>query len=1336
MFLSYVKVGYVIADTGASRVVCCDKREFVGPIIPTDGSLGGIGEGRAIEGEGDVEWCFQTADGRYVAVILPAYYVPGAKYRLLSPQILCDTLNGTLTRSPNDPLRITWIDSGSKQQVKLEFPFHGQSNVPTLPVYSKGVKIGMIDVLNFTKPIAAPFVTDDANLNLSTAQKILLRLHYRLCHVSFRQVQWLVNHGVFGPSTKSAGNCSVPKCHACELMKAKRRSSKASTSRRTSHSRGALVSEDLSPGQRISVDFFKSPVPGRGRTSVRGSLSSQDNLVGGMIAVDHASSKIFVSFQTAFSSAEAVRSKIAIETQARHQGVVFQNYLGDNDRAFQSVAFQKALASDWQQMRFSGAHAHHQNGKAERSIGTIFSLAGAMMTHAWTRWPERQDSSLWPLAVSHAVHVWNMLPNPSNGLSPEDVFSGSLVPMDRLSRLHVWGCPAYVLDPTVAEGRKLPKWSPRSRRGMFVGYDSHFASSVGLILNPEKRTITPQFHVVYDDWFSTTYSNGPDPPPEWALLFEHSCENHLDPGDDNSDGAVLVPHPSPDWMSEIERLDRLGSTAPPLRPSPLSSSPTTLVEPTRRITVSNASAPPPSPATTTDDLPDSDPPNSVSPLAHRSLGSEFERVAAEQVATEQESVELPETNLSSLDHSPLPLPEPPDQSDQLEPNPPIVRFADTLERTSPSSSPPVPATGILRQEPDAQREARLARQAALLRDAPPRRTRRRRKDKDRQERVPQRRTRSGRIIKPRDIFSPSVGLAALHDELEDRLGLSSLSPSDSLSDLLTSSLGTALAATLGLAAKTSTPDLPSAHDALNGPDADKYIEAMKKEIKQLEEKDTWLIVDRASLPEGANVLPGTWAFRRKRSPDGTVKSHKARFCVRGDRQKEGVDFFETYAPVVSWSTVRLLLTLSVIHDLETRQVDYTNAFVQADLHDDEHVYIELPDYFGSRTEGDVVLKLKKSLYGLKQAPLRWFEWLRNGLIKRGFSQCEHEPCLFSKNGVIILVYVDDCLFFGKNGQILDETIRDLKQEFDLKHEGDVGAFLGIDIVRNDIDGSFTLKQPYLIKKVLDTVGMSECSSARTPANTVPLGRLEDSPEPKCEWNYATVVGMLMYLASNSRPDIAFAVHQCARFSHKARTPHEQAVKRICRYLRGTSDRGLILSPTNRKELIVNCYVDADFAGLWGAESDQSPMCVKSRTGYVLTLNDCPLVWVSKLQTEIALSTMEAEYIALAQAMREVIPTRRMVTYVGEILGLIVDAKPIAKSTVFEDNNGALRLATVPKMTPRSKHIAIKYHFFREHVFNGTVDIEKIDTSNQKADIFTKGLGPEIFERVRELLMGW
>ena len=294
LFLQYVKVGYAIADTGALQVICSDKREFVGPIVPIRGSLGGIGDGRDIKGEGEVEWCFQASDRSYVAVILQAYCVPGAKYRLLSPQILCDTLNGTLTRSPHEPLRITWRNTMTKKKINLTFPFHDESNVPNLPVYSSGVKFGMIDVLNFSKPFAASFVTDDANLNLTLGQKILLRLHYCLCHVSLATVQWLVRKGVFGPSAKSAGNCPLPKCHSsCELMKAKRCSSGAATSRCTLCSQGALVSEDLSPSQRILIDFFKSPVLSRGRTSIRGSLSSNDNLVRGMIAVDHASSKIF-----------------------------------------------------------------------------------------------------------------------------------------------------------------------------------------------------------------------------------------------------------------------------------------------------------------------------------------------------------------------------------------------------------------------------------------------------------------------------------------------------------------------------------------------------------------------------------------------------------------------------------------------------------------------------------------------------------------------------------------------------------------------------------------------------------------------------------------------------------------------------------------------------------------------------------------------------------------------------------------------------------------------------------------------------------------------------------
>jgi hypothetical protein len=133
-----------------------------------------------------------------------------------------------------------------------------------------------------------------------------------------------------------------------------------------------------------------------------------------------------------------------------------------------------------------------------------------------------------------------------------------------------------------------------------------------------------------------------------------------------------------------------------------------------------------------------------------------------------------------------------------------------------------------------------------------------------------------------------------------------------------------------------------------------------------------------------------------------------------------------------------------------------------------------------------------------------------------------------------------------------------------------------------------------------------------------------------DWEYARAVGMLLYLSSNSRPDIQFAVHQCARFTHFPKKSHGEAVKRICRYLAGTARKGVEFNPTKAMEL--DCYVDADFAGLWNHEDDQDPVCVKSRTGYVITLGGCPVLWVSKLQTEIALSTLESEYIALSQAI--------------------------------------------------------------------------------------------------------
>ena len=254
------------------------------------------------------------------------------------------------------------------------------------------------------------------------------------------------------------------------------------------------------------------------------------------------------------------------------------------------------------------------------------------------------------------------------------------------------------------------------------------------------------------------------------------------------------------------------------------------------------------------------------------------------------------------------------------------------------------------------------------------------------------------------------------------------------------------------------------------------------------------------------------------------------------------------------------------------------------------------------------------------------------------------------------------------------------------------------------------------------------------AATSPIGADLTGERHNEKWEYNSVVGMLMFLANNTRPDIAYAVHQCARFSHSPKASHSLAVKRIVRYLKGTSTDGIIMKPN--KELTVDCYIDADFAGLYGTEDSQDPICAKSRTGYVLLLAGCPLMWVSKLQSEIASSTMEAEYIALSQAMRDLIPVRRLLQSICD--SVLPDKSQSARmhSSVFEDNNGALQLARAPRITPRTKHYAIKYHFFRENIKAGEIKLYKVETSKHKADIFTKGLVLQLFETIRKLLMGW
>jgi hypothetical protein len=335
--------------------------------------------------------------------------------------------------------------------------------------------------------------------------------------------------------------------------------------------------------------------------------------------------------------------------------------------------------------------------------------------------------------------------------------------------------------------------------------------------------------------------------------------------------------------------------------------------------------------------------------------------------------------------------------------------------------------------------------------------------------------------------------------------------------------------------------------------------------------------------------------------------------------------------------------------------------------------------------------------------------------------------------MMIVFYVDDAGIAAPKEADVDALVKRLRAKgFELTKEGTFSEFLGIKFDNRD-DGSIEMTQRGLIKKVLAATNMQDCRGNWTPHSQVPLGSDPKGAPMSDSWNYRAVIGMLLYLSTNTRPDIAFAVSQAARFSNDPKESHATAIKTILRYLARTADKGTIIQPVT--ELLVDCYVDADFAGLYGSEPDGNPVSVKSRTGYIVFVGNCPCIWKSQLQTEISLSTAQSEYVALSQAMRVLIPMRTMLMEINGILRL-PNQTPTIACRVFEDNNACRILATEQRITNRTKHYLLKYHFFWDSVNRGDVEILRIDTTLQRADYFTKGLSRQSFEANRQGVQGW
>ena len=526
-------------------------------------------------------------------------------------------------------------------------------------------------------------------------------------------------------------------------------------------------------------------------------------------------------------------------------------------------------------------------------------------------------------------------------------------------------------------------------------------------------------------------------------------------------------------------------------------------------------------------------------------------------------------------------------------------------------------------------------------------------------------------------------------------------------------------------------------DAMLQDDASDFIKAMIKEISDHESNNHWTMMSRSSMPSNAKTILSIWSFKRKRSPAGELLKHKARLCAHGGMQKWGENYWETYSPTVSWLSVRALLAVGIIHDLSTSTVDFTLAFPQVDL--DIDVFMELP--IGCvGPNGDrkgYVLKLNKSLYGLKQASHNWFNYLGEALSNRGFIQSQVDKCVWFKEGIVLLQYVDDLLIVGINDEIVanfKKILAEGKENFIFTDGGPLESYLGVEVSKNN-NGSFELKQSFLIEKIIKTIiGEDDIlHETNVPAAKELLHKDPDGLERKHEFNYRQAVGMLTYLQGTTRPDIAMAVHQCARFSSNPKRSHEKAIIKILRYLKGTKDKGIFLCPETKKG--IECYVDASFASGWRPDHANDASNVLSRTGYIIYYAGCPIHWCSKMQSEIALSTAESEYIALSQAMRETIPFMRFMTELDIIFPIYLP-KPKLYCKIFEDNEACISMATSIKFTPRTKHLALKYHHFRSWVSKGLLEVVHVPTTQQLADTLTKPLDHQLFKKFRYEISGW
>jgi hypothetical protein len=523
----------------------------------------------------------------------------------------------------------------------------------------------------------------------------------------------------------------------------------------------------------------------------------------------------------------------------------------------------------------------------------------------------------------------------------------------------------------------------------------------------------------------------------------------------------------------------------------------------------------------------------------------------------------------------------------------------------------------------------------------------------------------------------------------------------------------------------TNPEEPcSLAEALASPDAPKWLAACDEELDSIKNLGVFRLVPR-NAATGRTIIDGKFVFRLKRDQHGTPVRWKARFVVKGYSAIYGIDYNETTSPTMRMETFRMVAHVAAVNGWVLHQVDIKTAFLQGTLEPGEEVYMKQPKGFEEKGEEDKIWELQKGLYGLPQAGRIWNKAMNQGMLTLGFTRIKCEYCLYFRQteaGTLLTgVHVDD--FFLAASCLIQAT--DFKTQlasiWEISDLGEANFCIGIAIERDLANHHIYLSQTALIDKILASFNMLDCIPVSTPMEAgLVLSRQTDTLTHQKELDlldlpYRRLVGLLMYLAIGTCPDIAFAICKLSQFMNYYRTVHWNAAKRVIRYLKGTRTLRLRLGGKNPSKLVG--FSDASYACC--------PDSGKSIGAYCFSLGDGMISWASRKQKTVAQSTCDAEYISCSEAARECMWLRMLASEIG---------LPQTHATpLLTDSESALALAKDPRFHARAKHINTRCHYIRECIDNSNIYISYVNTNDNIADILTKPLPTPAFLRLRHLL---